>query len=122
MKRAAFALIAALALAGLASGGAARAGHSPTAYYVSLGDSLAASTQPNGDFQHGYAEQLYAELREQDSGIKLVKLGCGGESTTSMLYGSQDPAVAKSCGPRHANVPKGGSCSGSRSLRGQAVW
>jgi lysophospholipase L1-like esterase len=99
MKRAAFALIAALALAGLASAGAARAGHSPTAYYISLGDSLAASTQPTGDFQHGYAEQLYAELREQDSGLKLVKLGCGGESTTSMLYGSQDPAVAKSCGP-----------------------
>jgi lysophospholipase L1-like esterase len=31
--------------------------------------------------------------------LQLVKLGCGGESTTSMLYGSQDPSVAASCGP-----------------------
>src|SRR5262245_48139572 len=31
----------------------------PTHYYLSLGDSLAASFQPNGDFEHGYAEQLY---------------------------------------------------------------
>jgi hypothetical protein len=28
----------------------------------------------------------------------LVKLGCGGESSVSMLHGSQDPAVALSCG------------------------
>jgi hypothetical protein len=27
---------------------------------IALGDSLAASFQPNGDFEHGYAEQLYA--------------------------------------------------------------
>jgi lysophospholipase L1-like esterase len=27
-----------------------------------------------------------------------VKLGCGGESSVSMLYGSQDPDVAASCG------------------------
>jgi len=91
------ALTAAFVLAGLASAGA-RAGGSPI-YYVSLGDSLAASDQPNGDFQHGYAEQLYATLHVESSGLKLVKLGCGGESTTSMVYGSQDPAVAASCGP-----------------------
>src|SRR5205823_4176992 len=29
-------------------------------YYLSLGDSLAASSQPNGDVDHGYADQLYA--------------------------------------------------------------
>jgi lysophospholipase L1-like esterase len=86
--------LAALVL-GAANGNAAGGAH----YYLALGDSLAASAQPNGDFQHGYAEQLYATLQEQDPGLQLVKLGCGGESTTSMLYGSQEPAVAASCGP-----------------------
>jgi hypothetical protein len=43
---------------------------SATHYYVSLGDSLAASFQPNGDFEHGYAEQLYAHLNAADP--KLV--------------------------------------------------
>jgi len=54
-------------------------------YYVSLGDSLAQSFQPPFDFSHGYAEQLYATLKEQDPTLKLVKLGCGGETTESMI-------------------------------------
>jgi lysophospholipase L1-like esterase len=62
------------------------AGDAPAVhYYVSLGDSLAESFQPNLDFQHGYAEQLYAALRVQDPTLKLVKLGCGGETTLSMV-------------------------------------
>jgi lysophospholipase L1-like esterase len=80
-------------------------------YYLSLGDSLAASFQPNGDSAHGYAEQLYAQLKEQDPTLQLVKLGCGGESTVSMRFGSQDPTVVLSCGtPRyykHVLYPKG---------------
>lgn len=71
----------------------------PAHYYLALGESLAASAQPNGDFQHGYAEQLYEKLRQQDPGLRLVKLGCGGETTTSMVYGTQNPDVASSCGP-----------------------
>lgn len=55
-------------------------------YYLSLGDSLAASFQPNGDFGHGYAEQLYAQLKEEDPTLQLVKLGCGGETTHSMIF------------------------------------
>ena len=35
---------------------------SATPYYLSLGDSLAASYQPNGDLTHCYAEQLYGSL------------------------------------------------------------
>jgi lysophospholipase L1-like esterase len=80
-------------------------------YYVSLGDSLAASFQPNGDDTHGYAEQLYASLVAADPKLELVKLGCGGESTVSMRFGSQDPTVVLSCGtPRyykHVLYPKG---------------
>jgi hypothetical protein len=83
------ALAAALAplIAGVARANAAGGAH----YYLALGDSLAASAQPNGDFQHGYAEQLNAKLQQQDASLQLVKLGCGGESTTSMIYGSRIP-------------------------------
>lgn len=63
-------------------------------YYLALGDSLARSTQPNGDFQHGYAEQLLALLQWQDPSLRLVKLACGGESTETMIYGSDDPSCA----------------------------
>jgi hypothetical protein len=98
-------LLALLAPAARADDGGA------THYYVSLGDSLAASFQPNGDFEHGYAEQLYATLSAADPKLKLVKLGCGGESTASMRFGSQVPSVVLSCGtPRYyKNVlyPKG---------------
>ena len=90
---------------------AARADDGATTYYVSLGDSLAASFQPNGDFTHGYAEQLYASLAADQPKLRLEKLGCGGESTISMRYGSQDPTVVLSCGtPRYYKTvlyPKG---------------
>jgi lysophospholipase L1-like esterase len=77
---------------------------SATHYYLSLGDSLAASYQPNGDFTHGYSEQLYETLAATDRKLELVKLGCGGESTTSMRFGSQLPGVVLSCGtPRYYN-------------------
>jgi lysophospholipase L1-like esterase len=65
-----------------------------THYYLALGDSLARSDQPNGDFQHGYAEQLLALLQQQDPTLRLVKLACGGESTETMIDGSDDPSCA----------------------------
>lgn len=74
-----------------------RADDSPTTYYLSLGDSLAASYQPNGDLTHGYTEQLYASLVADQPKLRLVKLGCGGESTVSMRFGSQLPSVVLSC-------------------------
>ncbi len=57
-------------------------------YYLSLGDSLAASYQPNGDEHDGYAEQLFAYAKQQEHSLKLHKLGCGGETTASMMDGS----------------------------------
>jgi lysophospholipase L1-like esterase len=77
------------------TGGAARA-HAAggTHYYLALGDSLARSAQPNGDFQHGYAEQLLALLQQQDPSLRLEKLACGGATTTSVLFGSSDPSCA----------------------------
>jgi lysophospholipase L1-like esterase len=85
-------------LAALVVAAAARADTgSATHYYLSLGDSLAASDQPNGDLTHGYAEQLYASLVADQPKLRLVKLGCGGESTVSMRFGSQDSTVVLSC-------------------------
>jgi lysophospholipase L1-like esterase len=72
-------------------------------YYVSLGDSLAAGSQPaivtdSDQTDEGYADQLYATLRAGDPKLRLVKLGCGGESTTSMINGPSD--AWPSCDPR----------------------
>jgi len=107
-------IAATLGLAALLAAAAPRARadtDSATHYYLSLGDSLAASAQPNGDETHGYAEQLHALLAADDPKLKLVKLGCGGESSVSMRFGSQLPTTVLSCGsPRYyKNVlyPKG---------------
>ena len=86
------------------------AGDHSTTYYLSLGDSLAEGFQPNGDLAHGYADQLHAALATDNPKLELVKLGCGGESTSSMRFGSQLPTVVLSCGtPRDYNslFPKG---------------
>jgi lysophospholipase L1-like esterase len=56
-------------------------------YYVALGDSLAEGYQPNGDLTHGYADDLYAALKVEDPSLKLEKLACGGETTSSMISG-----------------------------------
>jgi lysophospholipase L1-like esterase len=104
-------VIAAVLAALVLAAGARADADSATHYYLSLGDSLAASFQPNGDFSHGYAEQLYSALVAHDPKLELVKLGCGGESTASMRFGSQDPTVVLSCGTphdyKHVLYPKG---------------
>jgi lysophospholipase L1-like esterase len=61
--------------------------------YVSVGDSLAAGVQPIGDAANlfrtdaGYAEQLLAIARARTAKLGLVKLGCPGETTTTMIAG-----------------------------------
>jgi lysophospholipase L1-like esterase len=71
----------------------------PTSYYLSVGDSLAQGFQPIGGphtnspvagYNQGYADQLLKLAR--DSGgdhLRLVKLGCGGESTATMIANSR---------------------------------
>ena len=64
----------------------------PASYYLALGDSLARGVQPNaagisvmtGD---GYPDQVYAALHPSRPGLRLVKLGCPGETTVSMING-----------------------------------
>ncbi|HEY3734279.1 MAG TPA: SGNH/GDSL hydrolase family protein [Streptosporangiaceae bacterium] len=64
----------------------------PATYYLSLGDSLAQGYQPGASGRsvvtgQGYADQLYAVLRPRQPGLRLVKLGCGGETTATMIHG-----------------------------------
>lgn len=114
------ALLSALVLT--AAAGSARAAAKAT-YYLSLGDSLAQGYQPIGGprtfnvlpiygYDQGYADQLFRLERNTYTQLRLVKLGCGGESTVSMLDGSQLPDVAASCGPPSfyaARYPNGGT-------------
>ena len=65
---------------------------SATSYYLSLGDSLAQGVQPNAagtsvETNQGYADQLYAALRFTNPRLRLVKLGCPGETTGTMIAG-----------------------------------
>lgn len=75
-------------------------------YYVSLGDSFSVGVQPVGqppnvdvETDQGYPDQLYRLLHQHDATLDLIKLGCGGESTRSMRFGSVDPSEGFSCGP-----------------------
>jgi GDSL-like Lipase/Acylhydrolase family len=79
-------------IAGCASGAPARHPAPRISYYVSLGDSLSRGMQPDGAgamvaTSQGYADQLYATLRARDPGLRLVKLGCSGETTITMIHG-----------------------------------
>ena len=70
-------------------------------YYLSVGDSLAQGYQPIGGphsnssavgYAHGYADQLLDLAQGGGSErLRLVKLGCGGESTASMIADSRCP-------------------------------
>jgi len=79
--------------AGLAAlrAGLARPGRGPS-YYLSLGDSLAQGIQPapaGNDVRtrSGYPDQLAGRLRGLIPGLRLVKLGCSGETTSTMIHG-----------------------------------
>ncbi|HEX3226391.1 MAG TPA: SGNH/GDSL hydrolase family protein [Gaiellaceae bacterium] len=115
---------AALVLTTGARGAAASAHADPSGaqYYLSLGDSLAQGYEPIGGtrsrnviptgYHQGYADQLFKLERDTYTQLQLVKLGCGGESTVSLLYGSQDAGVASSCGPPsfyEQQYPNGGT-------------
>src|SRR5262245_59242765 len=52
--------------------------------YLALGDSLAASFQPNGDLRSGYAEQLLQLEQADIPDLRLVKLACPGERTSTI--------------------------------------
>ncbi len=64
----------------------------PPTYYLALGDSLSQGVQPDTvgasvETRYGYADQLYAALRPSHPTLELVKLGCPGETTSTMING-----------------------------------
>ena len=95
MRRLLAAVVLAGALAAAAGCSAPAPGHRarpPVTYYLSLGDSLARGVQPDADgasvpTPHGYPDQPYAALRPRHPGLRLVKLGCPGETTATMING-----------------------------------
>ena len=61
-------------------------------YYLALGDSLARGVQPNTsgaavETNQGYVDDLYGLYRGEVAGLQLTKLGCPGETTTTMIHG-----------------------------------
>jgi lysophospholipase L1-like esterase len=61
-------------------------------YYLSLGDSLSVGDQPNAKgvtlpTDAGYADQLSAMLNPSDRDLSLVKLGCPGETSVTLMKG-----------------------------------
>ena len=90
------AAVATMSLAGAVPAVAASSAPSHDAfgagYYLSLGDSLSQGVQPNAagvsvETNQGYPDQLYAALRFGDPRLELVKLGCPGETTGTMITG-----------------------------------
>jgi lysophospholipase L1-like esterase len=58
----------------------------PKQHYLALGDSLAFGFQPNGDFTHGYVNDLFQILHNE--GTKdVTNDGCGGETSTTFISG-----------------------------------
>jgi lysophospholipase L1-like esterase len=96
--------LAAVALAAVAPPAPAAAARKPAArYYLALGDSLAQGMQPDPagivrNTNEGYADQLYTVEKQRIPNLRLVKLGCGGETTTSIITGRGNPdAILLGC-------------------------
>ena len=64
----------------------------PASYYLALGDSLSRGVQPDAagasvETSQGYPDLVYARLRRDYPALKLVQLGCPGETTKTMIHG-----------------------------------
>ncbi len=84
------ALAAAALLLALALPSAAHGAEKKRSFYLSLGDSYAVGFQKTGPdtgktTRNGFANQLVRKARRRGHRLKLVNLGCGGETTTSIL-------------------------------------
>jgi lysophospholipase L1-like esterase len=80
------------ALTSSTSGAPQRPADPKISYYLALGDSLSQGVQPDPagvsmPTGQGYASQLYAALHRSHPGLRLVRLGCNGETTGTMIGG-----------------------------------
>lgn len=88
--------LAAVGCSSVGSGAPAARHQPPASYYLALGDSLSQGVQPNlqgasVSTPAGYPDQLYAMLHRSRPGLQLVKLGCAGETTGTMIHGGACP-------------------------------
>ena len=88
---AALAVMAAAALTACSSPPAAKP-PPPTSYYLALGDSLSQGVQPDAagtsvETGQGYPDLVYATLLASHPALRLVRLGCPGETTKTMMHG-----------------------------------
>jgi lysophospholipase L1-like esterase len=72
--------------------GTGTSGSQKPGYYLSLGDSLAVGVQPSATGASrptggGYPNRIYSVLRAHQRGWRLIKLGCSGETTHTMIAG-----------------------------------
>jgi lysophospholipase L1-like esterase len=86
------AAVAVTACSGSATSAGTHAHAIPASYYLALGDSLAQGVQPDAtgasvETRQGYPDQLDAALHPRHPGLRLVKLGCPGETTGTMIGG-----------------------------------
>jgi lysophospholipase L1-like esterase len=88
----AVAATAVTACSGTVTSSAAHRAAAPASYYLALGDSLSQGVQPDAagvsvETGQGYPDQVYAALRPRYPSLRLVKLGCPGETTATMMNG-----------------------------------
>jgi len=94
-------LLPAAALVALAAAGPA-SGASSAKYYLAVGDSIAYGLQPDkvdaglppSGFDTGYVDVVARRLRAGTPGLKVVNLGCPGETTVTYLHGGCPWAAA----------------------------
>jgi lysophospholipase L1-like esterase len=86
-------IAAAVALIAMTTAAGCSGSPAPVAsYYLALGDSLSRGVQPNAagasvETTQGYPNQVYARLLTAHPGLRLVQLGCPGETTETMMHG-----------------------------------
>jgi lysophospholipase L1-like esterase len=80
--------------------GASRTATGNGPYYLSLGDSLSVGYQPSrrhpdgAETTKGYVDDLYKAYTSEIPGLQEEKLGCPGETSTSMATGTGSPCLA----------------------------
>jgi len=94
MRKIGTALAAVLLTLAVAAPASASSGYDHARIYdLSLGDSLSVGVQPTGDpandyrTNDGYADRLFELARQSQPNLTLVKLGCPGESSRTMIEG-----------------------------------
>jgi len=84
--------VALAAAVGTACSAPAPAKPAPAVYYLALGDSLSRGVQPDAagtsvETPQGYPDLVYARLRRGHPALRLVQLGCPGETTETLAHG-----------------------------------